>query len=95
MCVNIYAHAAYNGILRGRYLECMQYYVGNATAAPAPSTVLSVEPMKQVSPVDDNDFLVGQCEGLVLRALASNTPFLCVVFFHGVPDPLNHSWGHY
>ena len=63
----------------------MQYYVGNATAAPAPSTVLSVEPMKQVSPVDDNDFLVGQCEGLVLRALASNTPFLCVVFFHGVP----------
>ena len=76
------------------YLECMQYYVGNATAAPNPSTILSVEPMKQVSPVDDNDFLVGQCEGLVLRALTSNTPFLCVVFFHGVSAPLNSSVGH-
>jgi hypothetical protein len=65
------------------YLECMQYYVGNATAAPGPSAVLSVEPMKTVSPVDDNDFLVGHCEGLVLRALASDKPFLCVVFFHG------------
>ncbi len=33
------------------YLECMQYYVGNATAAPSPSTILSVEPMTKVSPV--------------------------------------------
>ena len=33
------------------YLECMQYYKGNATASPKPSTILSVEPMKQVSPV--------------------------------------------
>ena len=69
------------------YLECMQYYIGNATTAPDPSTVLSVEPMKTVSPVDDNDFLVGHCEGLMVRALASDKPFLCVVFFHGVHIP--------
>ena len=35
----------------------MQYYVGNATAGPS-SQIRSVEPMVEVSPVDDNDFLV-------------------------------------
>ena len=34
-----------------------------------------------------NDFLVGHCEGLVLRSLAAGKPFLCVVFFHGVHIP--------
>ena len=38
----------------------MQYYVGNATAGPS-SQIRSVEPMAEVSPVDDNDFLVGHC----------------------------------
>ena len=64
----------------------MQYYVGNATAGPS-SQIRSVEPMAEVSPVDDNDFLVGHCEGLVLRSLAAGKPFLCVVFFHGVHIP--------
>ena len=60
--------------------------VGNATAGPS-SQIRSVEPMAEVSPVDDNDFLVGHCEGLVLRSLAAGKPFLCVVFFHGVHIP--------
>ena len=83
--------------------ECMQYYRGNRTVsgtAAAGSGVVAakdhqrrddasyyLEPLDFVTPVDDEQFLVDQFEGLLERSVRASRPFLAVICFHGVHIP--------
>lgn len=62
------------------YLECMQYYNGSAASG-------AVEPLRSVTPVDDENFLVDQFEQLLERSQREQRPFLAAIFFHGVHIP--------
>jgi len=67
----------------------MQYYAGNySTGSAITGGKTQVEPLPFVTPVDDNDFLVDNFEGLLTRSLMAKKPFLALIFFHGVhKDP--------
>jgi hypothetical protein len=73
------------------YNECMQYYAGNATLVDAAGHTdpagMVVEPLPNVTPVDDEAFLVDQFEGLLVRSVTAGRPFLAVICFHGVHIP--------
>jgi len=85
------------------HLECAQYYVGNTTtiatggvsstgaparpSGPHGSARYTTVPLTFVSDANDEDFLIGHLESLARRSVATGTPFLGVVFFHGVHIP--------
>ena len=62
----------YGGGVGGNgYLECMQYYKGNITRETG---AMSIEPLTYVTPVNDEDFLVTQFEGLLTKVRACLAP---------------------
>jgi arylsulfatase A-like enzyme len=64
------------------HLECNQYFYSTANGNQT-----ELESYQQVSPVDDQEFLVDQFEAFATAAVKAGTPFLAQISFHSVHIP--------
>jgi arylsulfatase A-like enzyme len=67
---------------QGNYLECDQYFTNFNGTANA-----TMQPLREVSPVDDAEFLVDALETFIVNAVANNTPFFAQLSFHNCHIP--------